>query len=693
MAVGPALILLALSSAQVQVAPGGIKFGTWGQATPIEIEIVRSDRSSSWVRAPYQSVKDGRAQGVINAPGGSSLLITDQYRNLPSGFVVDRTVRVLTVGTDKAFSSRFSLSAIAPSRLRNYECFIPAIWYRKNDSVPKDALGSDPDAEAVLVREDRLPLPVAMVRNPNDGATLEMAHLSPEGTAFAGEDHRPRIVDARMRFGSIGFLNQDRLSVAFQYPGTEGDRTYIGGPGKAWALRSHPMEMGFEQRYRLRIQSEPSSQYGAAVQACWRRAFEDAAPKVPKANQEVTYRESLNLLARVGVRYNGVPSMPFQVRVPTGEVIDTSSQMGFVGKALSAAALLLKDAVETKIPSQRVQAEDLINFWVKNSMNPSGVPKTWYDIQKDGTVTWRPEPTHLRIASDGMIGVLDAWRLTKRSDWLNFARKFGDFLVANQGEDGSVAGLWNWDGTPNKAFKNVSYHVVPFLVALHHATGDARYRKAAIRVGEYALSTVHSAYGYSGGAPDNPNVTDKEAGILAMQAFLALHGLTGEERWIAPAAQAGTFCETWTYAWNVPLPKDDPLVVYPRNRTTLGLSIIATGHSGADNCMALTVYDYYRLWLLTKDPHFLRFARFLADSTKQMMDWDGSLGYAHRGLLTEVLTLSPPHGHGLHGWLPWLSVAILDPMAKMKEAFGTFEIDEIEKMPLSERLNRIAKVF
>ncbi len=76
-----------------------------------------------------------------------------------------------------------------------------------------------------------------------------------------------------------------------------------------------------------------------------------------------------------------------------------------------------------------------------------------------------------------------------------------------------------------------------------------------------------------------------------------------------------------------------------------------------------------------------------------MMDWDGSLGYAHRGLLTEVLTLSPPHGQGLHGWLPWLSVAIVQPRSKMQEAFGTFEIDEIEKIRLSERLNRIAKVF
>jgi hypothetical protein len=383
--------------------------------------------------------------------------------------------------------------------------------------------------------------------------------------------------------------------------------------------------------------------------------------------------------------------MPFQARVPKGEVIDTSSQMGFVGKAIPAAALLLKDALDTKDAGRKGQAEDLINYWVENSMTPSGVPKTWYDIRKNGPVTWRDYPTHLRIASDGMLAVLDAWRLEKRPAWLAYARRYGDFLVFKQEADGSIAGLWNWDGTPKKPFKNATYQTIPFLVALYSATGDARYRQAAIKAGEYCVSTVDKAYSYVGGALDNPNVADKEAGILAMQAFLALHSLTKDPRWIGPAAQAGTYCETWTYAWNVPLPKDDPAVVYPRNRTTLGLSVIATGHSGADNCMALATYDYYRLWVLTKDPHYLAYARFIANSTKQMMDWDGSLNYAYRGFITEALTLSPPHGQGVHGWLPWLTVAVLDPMVKMKNAFGTYDIDQIERLPYAERLRRVVQ--
>jgi hypothetical protein len=51
------------------------------------------------------------------------------------------------------------------------------------------------------------------------------------------------------------------------------------------------------------------------------------------------------------------------------------------------------------------------------------------------------------------------------------------------------------------------------------------------------------------GACDNPDVLDKEAGALALRAFISLHEATGDEQWVAPARQAATFVETWTYAW------------------------------------------------------------------------------------------------------------------------------------------------
>jgi hypothetical protein len=91
-------------------------------------------------------------------------------------------------------------------------------------------------------------------------------------------------------------------------------------------------------------------------------------------------------------------------------------------------------------------------------------------------------------------------------------------------------------------------------VDLSLATGNRDYLAAAIRAGNFCWTHIHEAFAYVGGTPDNPNVMDKEAGVLAMNAFLALHDATRDQRWIDAAAQAADFTETWQYTWNIPMP-------------------------------------------------------------------------------------------------------------------------------------------
>ena len=45
----------------------------------------------------------------------------------------------------------------------------------------------------------------------------------------------------------------------------------------------------------------------------------------------------------------------------------------------------------------------------------------------------------------------------------------------------------------------------------------------------------------------------------------------------------------------------------------------------------------------------------------------------------EALNLQFPRGHGVNGWLPWLTVAILEPMVRLSEEYGTYELDRIER--------------
>jgi hypothetical protein len=183
---------------------------------------------------------------------------------------------------------------------------------------------------------------------------------------------------------------------------------------------------------------------------------------------------------------------------------------------------------------------------------------------------------------------------------------------------------------------------------------------------------------YVGGTEDNPNVIDKEAGFMALDAFLALHDATDEPRWLTAAKQAADFTETWVYSWNIPLPPDDPDVTYPKGATTTGFSLIATGHSGADLFMAGGAFMYYRLYLKTGDTHYCDMARQLLYDTKQAMDINGSLGYGHTGLCTEALWLAPPRGHGVNTWLPWLTYSMIEPIAKLEDTYGVMDTPRAE---------------
>ena len=67
--------------------------------------------------------------------------------------------------------------------------------------------------------------------------------------------------------------------------------------------------------------------------------------------------------------------------------------------------------------------------------------------------------------------------------------------------------------------------------------------------------------------------------------------------------------------------------------------------------------------------------RLLLCDTKQMLDWDGTLGYASPGLQNEALSLPPLRGHGVAHWLPWLGVAQLEPLLRLRDVFGSFDIE------------------
>ncbi len=84
----------------------------------------------------------------------------------------------------------------------------------------------------------------------------------------------------------------------------------------------------------------------------------------------------------------------------------------------------------------------------------------------------------------------------------------------------------------------------------------ARYRDAALRAADYVWQAQGTKGVFTGATLDNPNVIDKEAGMLSLEAFLSAYDLTQDPKWISRAAAAADFTESWMYIWDVPMAVD-----------------------------------------------------------------------------------------------------------------------------------------
>ena len=303
--------------------------------------------------------------------------------------------------------------------------------------------------------------------------------------------------------------------------------------------------------------------------------------------------------------------------------------MGFVAKGIESADQLLQEGDRDNGPrGQRMRELGLmmINSFVRIvPMSPpagtgfnlmTGKP----DCQSAGIVT-------IREPSEDLSTLIDVIRREKKQgrehpEWMAWCKQFGDWLVPQQRADGSFPRSWNaGSGTPREESGTSSCIPVPLLVKLTEETGQQKYLDCAIRAADYTWETYGSSGIFIGGATDNPNVTDKEAGMLALEGYLILYENKKDNKWLERAKAAANFAESWIWIWNVPMPVDaDPATLgWKPGVPTIGLNGITARGSGVDEYMAWSVPAYAKLYKYTNDEHYLDVARILLLNTKAML--------------------------------------------------------------------------
>lgn len=633
-----------------------------------------------------------RASGDVRTAAGSVYHFEDVYTRDGDDFVLERqvTVRQASNLLEMGFNSRFTLGPAQQGTMTGYDFFVPGVWYGDNTGLPRGALASDYSDSYFYIREMRLPLPITMMREKATGNTVALGHENPRPAtgAFVQESRGDWWIDADIQYAAIGAQRVPQPKLAFVYPAMEGEKSYISAP---WTYRSHPVQQGFTHSYSIRMTISQYGAFPAAVKDIWRHYWNVFRPPARPAPTAAIYANGVALLSNLTRPYNGYPGMPFRTRLPTGQPDAVSYMIGYVGQQAPAAYQMLRAGYARGDTQMTANGRAILDFWATQSGLPNGLPKLWID---GNTPTWRAwYPTYIRVAADGMDGVLDAARFMRArgqpvTAWEDYVTKFGNFLAASQNSDGSFYRAYNWDGSVNDNAKTNTTHPVRFLVKLHQFTGDTRYLAAAERAGQFAAAAYQGNMKYLGGTPDNPDVIDKEAGGMAMNAFLALYDATQDQQWLAAASQAADYCETWLFSWAYQV--ETPRKAYAQDGS-LALSLIATGGSGTDNWLTYEGANFYRLSLLTGDPHYADVARVLTSTAYRTTEYQGNpLGYDQPGLLEEAMSVVDLDYNGTNVWLPWCTVAQIEPLATLQDIFGSMDIDTIEKLPLPDR-QRLAR--
>ena len=593
------------------------------------------------------------------------------------------------------FLSAVAFSADAPGPRSDLEFFAPGMIYGSTDHLTPIAIGGKETYNAgrgvIRIREDRVAAPVFGVRFPS-GMSMAVLNTEPRGDTTAKDSHDldvAPLIDERFQFGAVGVEPKDgKLACGFWFPGSEGEvtyrgRMYPGGQVHGWRGRYHPIKNGLAQRYQIAFRFTRAASFPAFYAQTWRWAWETLKPAPVRQDIALVRRSLIDMLAtqtssapdgKVGL--NQVASVLSTENRPALKAV-----MGFTGKSLESAEHMLEEADRDNTErgaNLRKLAEKIFDSFTRLKMSPPEGEGFLFENGKPCTARWpRENVMYLRSFGDDMKATLRAIRRERKQgrehpSWLAWVKQYADWLVPQQQPDGSFPRTWHpgtgkvADGSPQS-----SYNPVPFLILLSDLTGEAKYKAAALRAAEYSWQSGQFRGRFVGGTIDNPDVIDKEAGTLSLEAYLAVYELTKEAKWLERARAAADFSETWIYIWNVPMPPDenDAELHWKRGVSTVGLQLIATGHSLVDEYMAFDTDEFAKLSVYAKDAHYLDVAEILLHNTKNMLALPGrTFDLRGPGWQQEHWSIAPMRGFGIHRfWLPWVSTSHLNGIVGLEE--------------------------
>lgn len=669
------------------------------QPRPVQIEYYQDSAKIVTEATGYENInknKEGFTGKAVVKINEISFEVKDDWEISENILKFSRELKVIGNGPGGFLSAVTFHNRQAIEEVRY---FAPGMIFGNKDHLTRVAIGGHEAGTATWIREDRLPAPLFGIYL-KDGTSVTMLDPAPQGHTTK-EDSRDRqvttLIDEKFRFGALGAEESETgMTLGFKWPGTEGETTYRGyhypgGQVQEWRRRYHPVDDGFQQNYSLNFKFDVEGEkFADYYREAWRWAWNSLQPEVNPQDIEAARRSLIDMLAeRVETlgSVTGLTNMTTFEEAETGEINWhplRKTVMGFTGKALESVNFLLQDADMDPRPEKsrehREKALAIVDTYQKLKLAPPEGEGFYWKTGEPAIALPRQERVYLRSFGDDLKSLLKAAKREKeqgreQAGWVSWARSFADWLLPQQTGEGGFPRAWEPNtGKVIDPSPASSYTIIPYLVLLTELTGEERYQEAALKAGEFVWNYGQSDGIFVGGTIDNPDVIDKEAGTLSLEAHLALYTATNDEKWLERAEMAASFSETWMYIWDVPMPADEKNedLHWKKDVPTVGLQLISTGHSLADAYMAFDADEYAKLSVLSGDDHYKEVAAILLHNTKGMLALPGrTYDLPGPGWQQEHWSLAPERGIGRkRAWLPWVSTSHLNGI------FGLMEFDK-----------------
>ena len=669
------------------------------QPKPAKFEVFSTEEDIRQLASGYKTLEKSTAgiDAIAEISYGDNVVFRVQDNWSLSGAVISVSRKVEVEGNAPGgFYSSVILTVDPSVGWSKVNCFAPGALYGDStyngDRSPGGMLNYK--ARRFLMREDILSAPVFALSFQN-GASIAVLNPSPRGDTIVEETPFQTVMtDARFQFGALGAwqTDDDPIEFGFLFPGTTSG--YGRGFGRGaqpatprWSRRYHPITQGMVHNYQVSFRFGQNESFRDVTQNAWRWAWNTLNPPIMYIDVEQMRRVLIDHLVAQANTIDGRTAMPFVINTITDQKQwnYTMVAMGFVGKNIECADQLLREGDRDKtergqkmrqtglaIISSHIQA--LSSIPLQGTGYDLSTGKPWTGDHQEWVAPW------LRNATEGMRVLMRAYRRERAQgrqhpEWFNWVKQYVDWLILQQRPDGSFPRRWE-PGSNEVAETSgtASYCPVPLLVIMTEETGDSKYKQAAIRAAEYVWTNWGNRGLFIGGTIDNPNITDKEAGMLSMEAFLSLYESTRESKWLERAKAAANFTESWIWIWNVPMPLDanDAQLHWKKGVPALGFQGITTSATGGvDEYLDWSVPSYAKLYKLTKDEHYLNVARILLHDTKSMVALPGQQSdYKGIGWQQEGWNMSSGSRRGVGGhrfWLPWISANHLYGITGLEE--------------------------